>query len=195
MRFIRTPKHTIQAVSGALDSTQAGLPVGWPPPPTIGNAAQVFGGYLLLDSWIGNTDRHHENWAVLLNRADVTVHLAPTFDHAASLGSHETDETRSARLSTRDGGFSVEAYVRRSVARSALFGDENDPRPLSMLAAYRHWVASSPTGVWVERLRSIGADRIEALVGRVPSPPGSGPARAFAAAMLKANRERILRGE
>jgi hypothetical protein len=195
MRFVRTPKHTIRAVSGALDSTRAGLSVGWTPPAGIASAAQVFAGYLLLDAWIGNTDRHHENWAVLLNRADATVHLAPTFDHAASLGSHETDETRARRLSTRDEGFTVEAYVRRPMARSALYGDENDPSPLTMLSAYRRWVDRSPTDVWGERLRLLDTRWIEELVERIPTPPVSGPAKAFAAVMLKANRERILRGE
>jgi hypothetical protein len=102
MRYVRTPKHTIAAVSEALESTRAGLPVDWTPPAGIENAPQVFAGYLLFDAWIGNTDRHHENWAVLLNRSDATVHLAPTFDHAASLGSHEADEARDRRLTTRD---------------------------------------------------------------------------------------------
>jgi hypothetical protein len=161
----------------------------------IETAAHLFAGYLLFDAWIGNTDRHHENWAVLLNRNDGTVHLAPTYDHAASLGSHETDEARGRRLSTRDAGFTVDAYVRRPMARSALYGDENDQHPLTMLLAYQLWVGSSATGVWVERLRLIEGRRIETLVGQVPTPPASGPARAFAAAMLKANRERILRGE
>lgn len=195
MRYVRTPKHTIAAVSEALESTRAGLPVDWTPPVGVGDAPQVFAGYLLFDAWIGNTDRHHENWAVLLNRADAVVHLAPTFDHAASLGSHETDEARDRRLTTRDRAASVEAYVRRPKARSALYGDEADGHPLNMLGAYQRWVASAPTDVWVERLRLVDAGRIEALVSRIPSPPGSGPARAFASAMLKANRERILTGE
>jgi len=195
MRFVRTPKHTIGAVLGALESTRTGLPVGWTPPTGIETAAHLFAGYLLFDAWIGNTDRHHENWAVLLNRTDAMVHLAPTYDHAASLGSHETDEVRGRRLFTRDAGFTVDAYVRRRMARSALYGDENDQHPLTMLRAYQLWVGSSATDVWVERLRVIEGGQIETLAGQVPTPPASGPARAFAAAMLKANRERILRGE
>jgi hypothetical protein len=118
-----------------------------------------------------------------------------TYDHAASLGSHETDEARSRRLATRDSGFTVEAYVRRPMARAALYGDENDQYPLTMLLAYQRWVGSSATDAWVERLRLIEAGRIETLVEQVSKTAASGPARAFAAAMLKANRERILRGE
>ena len=45
-------------------------------------------GYLIFDCLIGNTDRHHENWGIILNNADgqVDLHLAPSFDHASCLG-------------------------------------------------------------------------------------------------------------
>jgi hypothetical protein len=39
--------------------------------------------------------------------------LAPTFDHASSLGAHESDDQRSKRLESPDPGFRVEAYVQR----------------------------------------------------------------------------------
>jgi hypothetical protein len=37
---------------------------------------------------IGNTDRHHENWGILieLQRNHWRVNVAPSFDHASSLG-------------------------------------------------------------------------------------------------------------
>jgi hypothetical protein len=88
--------------------------------PEVRTAVGVFIGYLLLDAWIENTDRHHENWGIIVSpdtQAQPT--LAPTFDHASSMGSHETDETRSARLETRDRGYSVDAYVEK--ADSALY--------------------------------------------------------------------------
>ena len=45
-------------------------------------ASDVFVGFILLDAWFANQDRHHENWGAL--RDDV-LRLAPTFDHGASL--------------------------------------------------------------------------------------------------------------
>ena len=48
--------------------------------------------YLILDALINNTDRHHENWGLLLseemreNSVKLTIDVAPTFDHASSLG-------------------------------------------------------------------------------------------------------------
>jgi len=50
----------------------------------------------VLDAVIGNTDRHHENWGILLRRTKRRWMgmLAPTFDHASSLGRELRDETR-----------------------------------------------------------------------------------------------------
>jgi hypothetical protein len=55
-------------------------------------ALSVFIGYLIFDALIGNTDRHHENWGITIlgdpNR--LTFNLAPSFDHASSLGREHT---------------------------------------------------------------------------------------------------------
>ncbi|MDG4594665.1 MAG: HipA domain-containing protein [Candidatus Contendobacter sp.] len=52
--------------------------------------------YLMLDALIGNTDRHHENWGLLLHfekqqeekqeELVISLRVAPSFDHASSLG-------------------------------------------------------------------------------------------------------------
>jgi hypothetical protein len=80
----------------------------------------TFVGYLMLDSWIGNTDRHSENWGLLFRVDDKNRNgkkfrgdLAPTFDHASSLGVRLTDDNRKARLTTRDAGHSIAAYAAR----------------------------------------------------------------------------------
>lgn len=48
-------------------------------------AVDWFAGYLLFDAFIGNTDRHSENWAIEITPKG-TMHLAPSYDHATSLG-------------------------------------------------------------------------------------------------------------
>jgi serine/threonine protein kinase HipA of HipAB toxin-antitoxin module len=50
----------------------------------VDGADDVFLGYLMLDAWIANLDRHHENWGLVLTK-DITGHLAPSYDHASSL--------------------------------------------------------------------------------------------------------------
>ena len=56
--------------------------------------------YIVLDGLIGNTDRHHENWGLLLKRTRSALWgiVAPTFDHASSLGRELSDEKRRTRL-------------------------------------------------------------------------------------------------
>jgi hypothetical protein len=51
--------------------------------------------------------RHHQNWGLILS-PDKKTYLAPTFDHASSLGRNETDENREDRLATKDLGRSME---------------------------------------------------------------------------------------
>ena len=49
---------------------------------TSSSAFDGFVGYLVLDAWVNNTDRHHRNWGVIRG---LTKMLAPSFDHASSL--------------------------------------------------------------------------------------------------------------
>jgi hypothetical protein len=58
------------------------LPINGIPPEGIQKAVDVFVGYLLLDAWIGNGDRHHENWGIVrmktASNSEETEHKAPT---------------------------------------------------------------------------------------------------------------------
>ncbi|TDO16645.1 MULTISPECIES: HipA domain-containing protein [Halomonas] len=57
-------------------------------------AFRTIGGFILLDALVLNTDRHHENWAMLRQTVDGgQAHhwIAPSFDHASSLGRELTE--------------------------------------------------------------------------------------------------------
>ena len=96
-------------------------PIGWVNVEGIKTAVEVFAGYLMLDAWIANQDRHHENWGLVIvfESEKPKIHLAPTFDHASSLGRNETDKNRQERLTTKDEGRNIKHYVSR--ARSAFY--------------------------------------------------------------------------
>jgi hypothetical protein len=190
-RYIRTQQHTIDAVKGVVGAPDVGPPIGLGPIPGIDTAVDVFAGYLLMDAWIGNTDRHHENWALVVDPSNDSRHLAPTFDHASSLGAHVSDEERRRRLESRDPAYQVRGYVQRSDARSALYAREGDARALPLLDTLGEWGGNRDA--WLARLDSIGQASIGELIGRVPASEMSGPARAFAREMLRINKERILR--
>ena len=63
---------------------------------------ETLAGYAVLDAVIGNTDRHHENWGVLFSLELAVqagrVRVAPSFDHASSLGRELLDSAREKHL-------------------------------------------------------------------------------------------------
>lgn len=86
-------KHTVTAVLDALEGVEP--PVS--PTADLVSAADWFVGYLLLDAVIANGDRHHENWGVL-QASKGARRLAPSYDHATSMGRELKDEERLTRL-------------------------------------------------------------------------------------------------
>lgn len=191
-RFVRTKQHTIDAVAAVVGDQDVQMPFGWALPAGVTSPLHVFAGYLLLDAWTGNADRHHENWALVYRTADGTRALSPTFDHASSLGSHETDAVRAARVASVDPGYRVQAYVARPRVRSPFFAAATDANGLSPLDAFRAWSERANSGPWLDRLRGITDEQIAEVMAGAPVPMMSGPSRDFAAAILSANRERIL---
>lgn len=74
---------------------------------------RTLAGYIVLDALICNTDRHHDNWGLLrrIGSKKKTVHsVAPSFDHASSLGRELLDARRRMILLDRQG---LERYVLR----------------------------------------------------------------------------------
>jgi len=189
-RVYRQTQHTVRAVIAVLRANTIRLPLGYGSNSTT-HAADLFVGYLLLDAWIGNTDRHHENWGLLVTPPR-RIELAPTFDHASSLGREETDERRMERLMTKDKRGSVDAYAAR--ARSAFFHSPADRRPLSTLGAFR--VAARfqrrAGAFWLARLASVEWPRVETIFNDMPSSEMSEVSKSFAQKLVTINRERLL---
>lgn len=187
----RVSAHTVSRVLGALEANNVQLPLRWTPASEIRHASELFLGYLMLDALVGNTDRHHENWGILsAGRED--VHLAPTFDHASSLGCHEVDEKRRERLHTRDRQFAVEAYAAK--ARSALYRNEEDKRPLLTQEAFLDGVRRLPAAgkYWLGVLGRIREDELAILVDKVPADRISATAAEFAQRILASNKRALL---
>lgn len=184
-------QHTVQVVMAIMKWPLIGMPLGYVPPQGLAQAADIFTGYLLLDALISNQDRHHENWGLIMSPGR-KVTLAPTFDHASSLGRNEPDEVRSRRLETKDQGDSVEQYVAR--AKSAFYQTLKAVKPLSTLAVFEEAAKLAPDAarIWIERLRQISADQCENVYVNVPAIEMSVPARRFASQMIQANRARLL---
>jgi hypothetical protein len=158
-------------------------------------AASRMVGYLVFDALVGNTDRHHQNWGVLLERrqfGDQTPsfvpQLAPTFDHASSLGRELTDGARQRYL--HDG--TVEHYILK--ARGGIFQDAKAKRGISPMALARMLAQHYPEFFrpWQTRVDNLAEDVCHDLLARVPDERISPPGREFAALLVAINR-RLLR--
>lgn len=145
--------------------------------------------YLVLDALIGNTDRHHENWGTLRRRKDNHWEgfVAPSFDHASSLGRELRDRHRE-RILAED---RIGDYVRKG--RGAIYWSEEDRYGLSPLELVRR-AAREYSGLFVPTLTRLGrldGRALEALVRRVPPDWMSPLAQEFAILLMYHSLEEL----
>ncbi len=145
--------------------------------------------YLVLDALIGNTDRHHENWGILWKRASKGWQnfVAPSFDHASSLGRELLDEHRSRLLEENRAGDYAEK------GHGAIYWSEDEkhgpnPRELVRQATLHSPDLFRPALIKLERLDK---NSISDCVNCVPSDWMTPLAREFAATLICYNRERL----
>lgn len=181
-------QHTIDLVLNTIVRESVNLPIDWTPPSGIQKAVDVFVGYLLLDAWIGNGDRHHENWGIVrmktASTSEETEHLAPTYDHASSLGRDLSDDQRQKR--------SVEAYANKCF--SAFYGSFNDRKTLKTFNAFSLVAQRYPNAasVWLGRLENISKANILDIFNRINRSRISPEASNFAQSILEINKHRLL---
>ncbi len=159
----------------------------------IADALDVFVGYLMFDTWIGNQDRHDQNWAVG-RAADGTVRLLPSYDHGSSLGRNELEQVMHDRLTTSDMGRHISAYIRK--ARSAIFPHSAAQNAKALLTAdaFLHAAKLRPiaAAAWIERIRNLDEPQFFALVDRIPELWMTETAKQFAKEYLRLNRLYII---
>lgn len=178
LRIVRPRRigYTAENIRRCLDQVSAPAPYGgrfsgW----------DVFASYLLLDALCGNTDRHEENWAILRSDTDA---LAPSFDHASSLGFLLSDEDRAERLTTSDVLRGVEAWAGRATTPF-----EGRPHPVEVALQAAETVDASARDLWFEAIARLDPD---GPLAAIPATRISEPAREFAHAIVRTNRDRIL---
>jgi len=181
--------HTVHLVMQLLDHVRAPKTSNSYPTP-VGSAADVFAGYLAFDALIGNTDRHHANWGIVIG-PEAEVRLAPTFDHASSLGCHENDDRRALRLVGKDRNFTVASFA--SKAGSGFYDDTALSKRVSTIDAFATACAMRTTVAqgWLDRIASLAEEDFVELIAKVPTPLISETARLFAVELLKENQRRL----
>lgn len=149
-----------------------------------------FAAYLVLDAVIGNTDRHHENWGLLRRRVggQWQGHLAPSFDHASSLGRELRDEKRALLLrENREGWYSERG-------RGGIFWGRDAKSGVSPLSVVRRAIEAHPnhfTAV-MTRLTELRDSLVAEIVNRIPSNWMSPQARGFATNLISYNRAQLM---
>lgn len=194
----KKPKlHSVELVLRALSQPRFRPPSGCPAAPWLRTAADALAGYLMLDALVGNTDRHHENWGLLV-RPDpqppghLSVELAPTFDHASSLGREIDDQRRDRLLDEADRRVTVETYCDRGP--SPLFRMGGAPKPLTVRAAFQRALQVLPAASqgWLGQLAVVDPGVLRQCVDDLPQEVASPSAVRFAKAMLDCNRRFLL---
>jgi hypothetical protein len=190
----RVRAHTLSAVFEVLGTKRIGLPKG-DFPSEVKTPIDLFCGYLALDALIGNTDRHHENWGIVVRREgpDRVLSLAPTYDHGSSLGRELSDEHRDRRLRALDHRADLAAYASR--ARSAVYARTGDAKPLTTFGAVRLAAEACPQAMsaWLKRIReSLGKATYLELIGRVPPTVMSQVAKDFVSRLVEYNLAKLI---
>jgi hypothetical protein len=183
-KTFRQSDHTLENIVGAI----RGL---FEPDETKAVLAQL-AGYMVLDALIGNTDRHHENWGLLLkfgqDSKSSTLGVAPSYDHASSLGRELRDDRRLELLKQER----VDWYLKKGrggIFRNADEAHGENPLHLVQVAARAYPDLFAPA---LERLRVLSDEAIDKIIDSAPDERASAAAKRFAAAMLRAGRRHLI---
>jgi hypothetical protein len=184
----RQSDHTLDNIFAALDRAFDSVDSArW--------AKERLGEYLVLDALIGNTDRHHENWGILRKRTTGgwSEMLAPTFDHASSLGRELLDEGagKSRRRILEEGR--IAQYAKR--APGAIYWETTDRRGVSPMELIRRASDLHPaiSGRGLKRLDKVSRDVLQRIVDRVPDGWMSELSRTFAVELMCYNLRELKR--
>jgi hypothetical protein len=179
----RQSDHTVANIQAAIRKL-------WPNE-IADDILRCLAGYMVLDALIGNTDRHHENWGLRL-RYDPTekmlnLSVAPSFDHASSLGRELLDAKREQYL--EDG--SVAAYIARG--RGGIFWQPADPHGANPLRLVKIAAKSDPAyfAPALERVAALDQSLVRNLVHAVPEIRASATAKRFAVEMMLAAQAQL----
>lgn len=153
---------------------------------------QNFIGYLVFDCLIGNTDRHHENWGIIVNGH---TKIAPTFDHASGLASKVSEQEAQERLCTKDKGRSVEHFCQK--AKSAFY--KNDKQLKTIEVCEEIWrfgnensQAKKALDLWIDKICQIQNLDLIKILDNIPREIGLKDAqKTFILKVLKINVERL----
>lgn len=182
---VRRPGHSLRNIQTALRDVL---------PPTIFEGPEglsgfdIFAGYLVLDAMIANPDRHEQNWAVLTPQlTSASEQLAPTYDHAGSLGYNLRDDRRERLLMDS-------AALARWARKGTAHRFEHEPPAASLVD---HAVAALAMAnararrYWTLQVNDADVSGIAEALEQQAVPEMSEAASTFAVSLLRINKGRL----
>lgn len=191
--FSRIPQYTPDLVLDTLLKLNVQPNPEWTLPEGIETGADVMVGYLMLDALIANTDRHDLNWAVEVDRsAGGGLLLAPTFDHASSLGHSLPDSKRHARLRSTAPPHDLASFLTRPQSR--FHRSEGNPEPLTPMTAFRLAADRLPlaAGAWLGQLAASNPRAADDVLNQIPDDRIGPLGIEFASALVARTRRDLL---
>ena len=181
-------EHNVDTIVQAVKEVFQDL--GDPRVAKVDDIFKALASYALLDGLIGNTDRHHENWMMQIAFKDDVgwMSVAPSFDHASSLGRELRDDRRRERMNSG----SVLPYLRRG--RGGVYHDVDDRHAPAPLTLARMLCQKWPqyTMRTLERIGAVDDAELWAAVDRVPTELMSETAKDFAYEVMLVSRTELL---
>lgn len=167
--------HSIANIIAAVENT-------FPPRQQI-TQLRILAGFIVLDAIICNTDRHHDNWALLRGPgpSGKTIHaVAPSFDHASSLGRELRDERRQRMLTQK----SIEQYALKG--HGGIYWHASDEKGENPLALALKAAADYPNYFkpWLARLGELQMGDFCGILECVPIEWMSDLAKQFSVALI-----------
>ena len=117
------------------------------------------------------------------------MHLAPSYDHASSLGREMSDGKRHLKLKNKS---SVVGYAEKCT--SLIYPSDGGQKPLRTFDAFYQVQQLYPkaAGLWLEKLARVSSHDTSMLFGRIPSHRISPIAIEFAQTILEFNHKRLV---
>jgi hypothetical protein len=180
------PRKTFHQSDHTLDNIAAAIRRMFPEKAQQDGVLAALAGYFVLDALVGNTDRHHENWGIVARSVQaertlqITMQVAPTFDHASSLGRELLDEARTNMLAQGR----VSNYARRG--HGAIFQNTADRRGLNPLALVELGLRAFPDYFVtpLQRLKAVPLQVLQDPTGDVPLVRMTQPSKDFVRAFI-----------
>lgn len=160
------------------------------PPKQRAVELRTLAGFIVLDAIICNTDRHHDNWALIrgpFGDGKVVHRVAPSFDHASSLGRELRDDKRRSLLAHKMIGRYV-AKAGGGIYWQSTDGGGANPLDLAVRAAREYPGFFRP---WLERINRLQQAELEAIVSRVPADWMSLESKQFCLGLMAATVETL----